>query len=219
MTAPIVNAELPIVLVGAGQCEPEDIETARDFGSLIVAADGGAELVLSSGILPDAVIGDLDSLSGAARRKIPPDRLHPVAEQETTDFDKCLRLVEAPLVIALGVAGPRLDHALAAFNSMVRHSKKRVVVLGRRDLVFHAPSYIELDVPSGTRLSLFPMAAVTGRSEGLRWPIDGIEFAPGGRIGTSNVATGPVRLSFDGPGMLVILPRQMLSSAVAALQR
>ncbi len=218
MTAPIVNTTLPIVIVGAGQSEPEDIETARKFGSLIVAADGGAERVLASGFLPDAVIGDLDSLSGAARRKIPPDRLHPMTEQETTDFDKCLRLVEAPLVIALGVAGPRLDHTLATFNSMVRHREKRVVVLGRHDLVFHAPGYCELDVPSGTRFSLFPMAAVTGRSEGLRWPIDGIEFAPGGRIGTSNVATGTVRLSFDGPGMLVIMPRQMLSSAVAALQ-
>jgi len=30
------------------------------------------------------------------------------------------------------------------------------------------------------------MAAVQGRSGGLRWPIDGLPFAPDGRIGTSN---------------------------------
>jgi len=33
---------------------------------------------------------------------------------------------------------------------------------------------------------------------------------PGGRIGTSNRSTGPVRLGVDGDGLLVILPVAML---------
>jgi thiamine pyrophosphokinase len=39
---------------------------------------------------PEAVIGDFDSIRPAARTALPPDRLHPIAEQDTTDFDKAL---------------------------------------------------------------------------------------------------------------------------------
>ena len=60
---------------------------------------------------------------------------------------------------------------------------------------------------------------VTGRSAGLRWPIEGLHLAPDGRIGTSNEALGPVHLEFDAPGMLVILPRAALAVATAFLRR
>ena len=56
----------------------------------------------------------------------------------------------------------------------------------------------------------------TGRSQGLRWPIDHIRFTPEGRIGTSNQATGPVQLSLEGP-MMVMLPRECLGAALTAL--
>jgi thiamine pyrophosphokinase len=66
-------------------------------------------------------------------------------------------------------------------------------------------------------VSLLPLAPVTGGSAGLRWPIEGLSFDPLGRVGASNVATGPVSLRMDGPGMLVVLPREALDAAVAAL--
>jgi thiamine pyrophosphokinase len=63
------------------------------------------------------------------------------------------------------------------------------------------------------------MAPVTGRSTGLEWPIDGIRFAPDGMIGTSNRVDAPrVSLTFDGPGMLVIVPRRRLDAAIKALR-
>ncbi|MFT6103787.1 MAG: thiamine pyrophosphokinase, partial [Paracoccaceae bacterium] len=54
-------------------------------------------------------------------------------------------------------------------------------------------------------------------STGLRWPISGLEFEPGGLIGTSNSANGPVGLEFDQPGMLVILPKAFLPCVLDAL--
>ena len=89
--------------------------------------------------------------------------------------------------------------------------------MGEADLLFHAPPRLALDLPQGGRLSLFPMATVTGQSEGLRWPIGGIVFSPAGRIGTSNEVTGPVQLAFDGPGMIVITPREALDRVSVAL--
>ncbi len=170
--------------------------------------------------MPSAVIGDLDSLGADALARIPADRLHRIEEQDSTDFDKALSHIVAPLVLAVGFAGARLDHELAVYNALVRLADRPAVVIGEHDICFHAPPRLRLDLPTGTRVSLFPMAAVTGHSTGLRWPIKGLVFAPDGRVGTSNQASGgPVTLAMDGPGMLVILPRLMLRAVIPVLAR
>jgi thiamine pyrophosphokinase len=99
----------------------------------------------------------------------------------------------------------------------MRYDSQPVVLLGAQDVVFLAPKQCALSLPIGSRLSLFPMGPVSGRSEGLRWPIDGLEFAPGARIGTSNEVCGPVTLAFEARHMLVILPRAALPVVIDAL--
>jgi thiamine pyrophosphokinase len=168
--------------------------------------------------MPDAVIGDFDSITPADMARIPADRLHRIAEQDSTDFDKCLRSVRARFVLAAGFMGARRDHELAAYNALVRRADTRVVMVGEHDVCCVAPRELRLDLASGTRVSLFPLAPVTGRSVGLRWPIDGIAFAPDARVGTSNEAVGgSLRLQIDRPGMLVFLPRDQLAAALEAL--
>ncbi len=205
-----------ITLIGGGAVTPEDLAQALDLAPVLVAADGGADAALALGHVPDLAIGDFDSISDAARDRLGPARLIHVAEQDSTDFAKALRHIRADFVIAVGFSGRRLDHTLAALNVMVRHPQPPCIMLAAEDIVFLAPAELRLPLAAGTRVSLFPMGAVTGRSEGLRWPIDGIRFVPEGRIGTSNAATGPVQLSLDGP-MMVMLPRECLDAALTAL--
>lgn len=218
MPAKIVHSSKPVTLIGAGHAGRAALAAALHLAPLVVAADGGANMAVRAGLMPDAVIGDLDSVGAAARAAIPPARFHHVAEQDTTDFEKCLTRIDAPLVLGLGFAGPRVDHALAVWGALVRHPRQRCLILTGREVVFAAPRRIVLDLARGTRVSLFPMVPVTGRSLGLAWPIDGIGFAPDGRSGTSNQAEGPVTLAFDAPGMLVILPAGGLRQACEALR-
>ena len=148
--------------------------------------------------------------------------LHRVPEQETTDFDKALRHIAAPLVIAVGVTGGRFDHELAVLHSLLRHPDRCCIVLGPDSLLFLCPPVLEVTLPPGTLFSLFPLAPVRCTSTGLRWPTDHLRFAPGQVIGTSNEVAGPrvagpVRLQADAPAMLVILPASVLSPVVTAL--
>ena len=218
MNSPIVQTLQGVTLAGGGPFTARDLFLCLARAPVAVAADGGADGLLRRGIVPQAVIGDFDSVTDAARRQIPAAVQHRIAEQETTDFDKALRLIDAPLVLALGFAGARLDHGLAAFNTLVVRAERRCILVGPKDVAFAAPPALALDLVPGEVLSLFPMAPVTGHSRGLEWPIDGLDFAPGGRIGTSNrVVSRRVELTFDGPGMLVILPRRRLDAAIRAL--
>jgi len=218
MKSPIVQSAQGITLAGGGPFTAFDLRFSLARAPVAVAVDGGADRLLRLGVMPEAVIGDFDSLSIAARADIPLSRQHPVAEQQSTDFDKALRFVAAPIVLALGFAGARLDHGLAAFNTLVARAERRCILIGPKDLAFAAPSTVDLNLRPGDVLSLFPMARVTGQSTGLEWPISGLEFAPDGRIGTSNRVVLPsVKLRFDVPGMLVILPRRRLDAAISAL--
>ncbi|MDH3263556.1 MAG: thiamine diphosphokinase [Paracoccaceae bacterium] len=214
----IVHSERGVTIVGAGELLPAVLDEALIHAPLLVAADGGAARALALGHDLAAVIGDLDSLEATTRAALPPGRVHRIADQETTDFDKCLRTIRAPLVLAVGFTGARLDHELAAFSTLLQHAGRPCLLIGPEDVAFVAPLDLRLALAPGTRLSLFPMGEVTGESRGLRWPIEGIRFAPGGRIGTSNEAAAPeVALSFSARRMLVFLPRPALGSAIRAL--
>jgi thiamine pyrophosphokinase len=213
----IVSKSEPITLVGGAEVTKAQLSRARALAPHVVAADGGADAALAHGVTPEAVIGDFDSLSEAARATLPPASLHRFDEQDSTDFDKCLRSISAPVVLGVGFSGNRFDHQLAAYNVLVRRPAQRCVLLGAEEIAFLAPPSLSLDLAPGCPVSLFPMGAVEGVSDGLRWPIAGLSFAPDGRIGTSNAALGPISLAFTAPKMLVILPESVLETVMAAL--
>ena len=212
----IVESLQGVTLAGGGPFGKALLRRALALAPVIVGADGGADRLLRLGAEPAAVIGDFDSISAAAQLRLA-GRLFPIAEQETTDFDKALRSIQAPFVLGLGFAGARLDHGLAVLNALLHHPAQRCLVLSPQDICFLAPLQMRLDLPRGTRLSLFPMGEVTGESEGLRWPINGLQFAPDARIGTSNEVCGPVHLRFSARKMLVMLPPRYLSAALRGL--
>ena len=209
----------PVTLVGGGPVDAGSLGVALGLAPTAVAADGGADVVLPDRYGFRAVIGDMDSLRDRAAIEAAGVAVHEVAEQDSTDLEKCLYSVTAPLFIGLGFLGGRLDHTLAAISALRAYPETPTVLMGAGDLCFLCPARLEIDLPAGARVSLYPLAPVRGvTGEGLRWPIAGLKMAPGGRIGISNMATGgPVRVAFDAPEVLVILPADQLGAAVAAL--
>lgn len=213
----IVQSSAGITLVGGGPVSKAGLARARAFAPRLVAADGGADRLIRLGVEPEAVIGDFDSITAATQSRLA-GRLFPIREQETTDFDKALRSISAPFVLGLGFAGARLDHGLAVLTTLARYPERRCLILGPADVTFLAPPELTLRLPVGSRISLYPLAPVTGQSTGLRWEIDGLAFAPDGMIGTSNEVAAPtVTMRFDAPKMLVILPLRSLRAALTGL--
>ena len=206
----IVHKSGPIALIGGADVPSGVLRMALSLGERTIAADGGAATALAHGVVPEAVIGDFDSISDEVRAALPKATLHPVMEQDSTDFEKCISRIDAALIVGAGFSGARVDHQLAVCNVLVRWPARRCVLIGADDAVFLAPPTMALDLPQGCRVSLFPMGAVEGRSDGLNWPIDGLTLTPDGRIGTSNFAIGPVHLTVTAPKLLVILPVEHL---------
>jgi len=216
MSEELVYKNDPVLLVGGGESKISDFAAVQHRCVRIIAADGGADTALAAGVVPDLVFGDMDSISVNARTMLPRQAIRLVKEQSTSDFEKCLSRISAPLIHAIGFLGHRVDHQLAAMSVLSQYHDRRCILLGAHDVVAHVPLTLTLDLPVDTRVSLFPMARVHGKSTGLFWPIDGLRLEPAGMIATSNRATGPVHLSMT-PGCLIILPRSGLDILAAAL--
>ncbi|MEX5576932.1 thiamine diphosphokinase [Pseudophaeobacter sp. A-200-2] len=213
----IVDEMKPVTLVGGGHLGLDDLNEALRHAPVLVAADGGAGAALEQGHVPEAVIGDFDSLPEAVQNRLPAENLFHLPEQDTTDFDKALRSIRAPVVLGAGFLGARVDHQLAAFHTLIQPGRSPCILIGATELVFHVTRRIALPMAAGDVVSLFPMQPVTGRSGGLVWPIEGLQMCPTSRIGTSNRAVGPVWIEADGPGLLGIVPRHYLAALMQAI--
>jgi len=207
-----------ITLVGGAAFPGSLLQRALRHAPHLVAADSGADRADSLGHRPDAIIGDMDSINKIETWQNSDVSMYRITEQDTTDFEKCLYSLSAPLILGCGFLGARLDHQLAAMSTLVRHADKRVVLLGEHEVVFHWPRRLALDLAPGASVSFFPMLPVQGVvSDGLQWPVAGLDFAPGSRIGTSNRALGRIEAAFDGDGMLALLPLDQLDAVVEGL--
>jgi thiamine pyrophosphokinase len=218
VTAPALRFDAGVTLVGGGAADRDAFEAARALAPRVVAADGGANRLRTWDCGADAVVGDMDSIEDPVHWRARAQML-PLAEQDTTDLEKCLYSVAAPFFVGVGFTGLRLDHTLAALHVLLKRRDRPLVLLGERDVAFACPDDWSATLAPGARVSFFPLGPVRGVDcAGLRWPVTGLDFAPGAQIGTSNLAeTKEVRARFSGPGMIAMLERRWLRAALASL--
>ncbi len=205
MVDTIVHALTPITLLGGADLDANELNICLSHAPSIVAADGGANHALRAGLRPLAVIGDMDSLTSAARTAFA-DILHPVAEQDSTDFDKCLMRVKAPLIMAAGFLGGRLDHTFSVLGVLARRSACHVVLVSRDDVCVLLPQgSSQWHLTPGDRAALLPLGAARVSSRGLRWDLDAQRMSPDGLVSSSNaVAQALVTVEVTGPVLLTL---------------
>ena len=142
-----------ILGVLAGNDMPTDLLNKwAASADILVAADAGADLLLQAGRRPDIVVVDLDSLSDEAR--LSATDIAQITDQNYTDCDKLLRVCTEralfPLTLTC-VEGDRLDHVLAALNSVAKSSIVSYVTIALRQGLgwILSPGSTEKDVGSG----------------------------------------------------------------------
>jgi thiamine pyrophosphokinase len=218
----VLSFEGLLVIVGGGVVDHDLLRDLYLTGGHLVGADGGADEIVAAGLMPEAIIGDFDSLKN-------PDgwlgrtRLMRIPEQETTDFEKALYSTRAPVTVAMGMTGRRFDHTLAALDAVAKHARDRTIILvDEADIALVTTGSFGFEVSPRERVSVHPLAPVRfRRSVGLRYPLDGLRLAPGERVGTSNEAiNGPFRIEPEprskAPWMLVLDRKYLFGVAAAA---
>ena len=100
-TQTALTFDSPVVLVG-GVPDPVGLSDLPS-GWPVIVADSGVHAALKAGRAPLAIIGDMDSVKDLA--SLPPEiQQIKLSGQDDTDFEKCLNLIVAPLIVEIGRA-------------------------------------------------------------------------------------------------------------------
>ena len=204
-----------IFLNGSPDSEPL-IRAVAGRADLVVAADGGARYALAAGIVPDLVVGDMDSLGEDLALEV--ERRGASLERHPARKD----MMDGHLaVLAAGERGVSSADFLCAAGEKpgavfaVPHILLAAERLGLRSSAFagwgtmfvvDAGSRTVRGVP-GDSVSVFPLAGpATGVTlEGMSYPLTDAVLEPGDTLGFHNeLVGGEARVSVESGILLVV---------------
>lgn len=192
---------------------------------VIVCCDGAfstflrkCEGVFGEVRLPDAVVGDMDSLSPALMGKYR-DIMVRYEEQDYNDMTKALRYTlsrwdDITEIHFIGATGKREDHTVGNMSLLMEY--ERMFSLSERGItadiisdwstMFAVTDSTVLDVGEGRKVSIFsPDNTLRIISEGLQWPTDGVVFDNWWKATLNRASADRVSLTFSHPSMALIV--------------
>lgn len=195
-------------------------ERMRDLPGpdVVIAADGGSTLAARLGLVPDLVIGDLDSSDPDLMRELEAgrvkfDRFQHESKLETdTELAVLAALTWQPdTILVLGAVGGRLDHSVAnllllTHPQLVLHDVR--LVDGKQVALLAKPSrWNKIPASVEDTVSLLPVGGeATGvETSDLRYPLSSETLLVGRGRGVSNEVTGPQPRVFYEQGLLMIV--------------
>jgi thiamine pyrophosphokinase len=182
----------------------------------LLAADGGADHLARIGLRPQAVIGDLDSISDRTRGWLGDETMAHRPDQDRTDLEKSLDYAFTDLGLTelsvLAAVGGRSDHEVGNLGLLARYG------MGE-DLLFEGHDWRALAVAGQARLAAAegetwsfwtydPAVRVT--IEGVRWPVHSAPLAAHDRPSISNQAVAR-EISVTADGGSVVVFRHLLT--------
>jgi thiamine pyrophosphokinase len=214
-----------------------DIEAARSLlqaDDFLIAADGGANHLMRMGILPEIVIGDLDSVDEDTLFELTSAevRIEQYSEdKDETDIELALRYaveLRPSAILIVAALGGRLDQTLANLSIVTDPSLPAIDI--RLDDGVEEVFFCRASAANGGQAASSPQGEVRGRSgdtvslipwtgpvegvttEGLQWPLYGETLYPDKSRGISNVMLADSASVSIQSGLLLIVHRRLLVS-------
>lgn len=203
--------------------DPQAARRLVRSGDLILAADGGSRHALALGLMPAVIIGDLDSLSPADRRRLESAGarliVHP-RDKDQTDLELALDFAlrqGCTSVVILAALGGRLDQTLAnlALLAAPRFAALDIRLDDGLEEAFFVRGRGCIQGRRGDLVSLLPWGGPAAGvvTEGLRWPLRGETLQPEQTRGVSNeLLAERAAVSLEAGSLLVVHRRRNNSS-------
>ena len=143
----------------------------------VIACDGALQTLLQHNIMPDLIIGDLDSISPELKEKFH-ERIYHNPDQETNDLTKAASFAKKKhfkSVLIVAATGLREDHTLGNISLLTLYQNWFDYVCILSDYGYFIPikKSSTFNCFPGQQISIFslyPYASIT--SSGLRYPIN-----------------------------------------------
>ena len=200
------------LLIANGEVSKRIIQKTAEFAfDKIIAADGGAVKAQKFGLLPDVVIGDLDSLPPNFAEQNTNVEIIQRPSQELNDLEKALIYCEengAKQVVAVGITEGRVDHTFNNFSVLAKYFQKfDLFVFNDHAAIRLVQTEFSFAAKPGQIVSLIPMGKVKGIiTKGLQYPLNNESLELGIREGASNKAIAEtVEISVQSGTLLLFI--------------
>lgn len=203
------------VIVANGEAVPGDRAVAAST-ELLIAADGGALLCERWGLLPQLVVGDLDSLGAEQADRLARRGARVIAypaDKDESDTEIAVRsALDAgadDVIVLAALGGARLDHELAnvlLVAAPALHGRLRLVRGSTTVRALRGEGRLAMSGSPGDIVTLMPLGDATGvRTDGLRYALRSETLPAGAARGLSNVIErAGASVALDG-GVLIVI--------------
>lgn len=195
------------------------IQPHLESATMVIAANGGTTHLRRLGVIPDVVIGDLDSLPQNVRKWLQEydvDLILYPQNKDENDLELALHYAAAhthDLIKVFAASGGRLDQTLANIQllahpdlidrriELVTAYERAWLVTGKSIIVGEKGDYVSL-IPLGGTVQV-------SSTSGLQWPLEDEPLTFGPARGVSNKMTeGLATISIRSGAVLVIHTRK-----------
>jgi thiamine pyrophosphokinase len=180
----------------------------------VIACDGGLRHARALGVVPELILGDLDSAPAGLLREygFVPVEKHPAAK-DATDTElavgRCLSGGVRELYV-IGGFGDRLDHVTATMHVLAKAAESGAAACmwdAARRVYLHAGGVLRIERGAASVVSLIPLSPeVTGvTTRGLVYPLTGETLCFGSSRGVSNAFTEDAAEVRTAGGLLAVM--------------
>lgn len=186
----------------------EKIEFAPDKNDVMIAADGGYDILTGTKIIPDILLGDFDSIE-----KIPDHKeiiKHPTEKDDTDTFLAYKLGFEKGYrnFVIFGGIGGRIDHTIANIRTLsdIAENGGRGFLIGNNVILTVVKEKIAFPETLSGYISVFSNEKDTLLTEkGLKYTVENLPLSPSTTLGTSNEFVGErAEISVKNGSLLVV---------------
>ena len=197
-------------------------EERQDGGLCLIAADKGLEFFMETGLAPDVIVGDFDSLSEKGKiyldtlQNVEILRLKPEKDDSDTQSATNLAIQKGSAnILLLGSTGSRLDHNIANLELLSMGENKGVSVTmadsNNYVTLIKSGTVLERENQFGQFVSFFPVGGeVEGLTlEGFKYPLydHHLTVADSGLTVSNEIISPMARVTFTKGSLLMIMSR------------
>jgi thiamine pyrophosphokinase len=179
--------------------------------STLICADGGANAARKINVLPDFIIGDLDSITKDTLKYFTgKSEIIKIKRQNDTDVEKCIKYAiknKLDDIVLTGVTGNRLDHTFCNLGIVLKFFHLAPIrIISENSFLAPYSGNVIIKTCSGEIISLYGFNSKTRIiSKGLYYPLKNISLPFGIKESTSNLAVGKIlKLRIFGGVIFVI---------------
>ncbi len=184
------------IIIANGKCpKKSEIKYFVEQGySTIICADGGANSAMKLKIIPDYIIGDLDSVEESTLKYFKGiSQIIQFKRQNDTDVEKCLKFAikkNFTKAVLLGSTGDRLDHSICNLGIVLKYYDKiKIYLLSGESFLVPVKGKCNFNSSKGELISIYGFDKKTKfTSTGLKYPLKNISLPFGEKESTSNRA-------------------------------